>query len=73
MESKNEIYSSYQEAGKLSFAIVYDDNSIILFIGFGKEKLQDILSEYYEKDVEEEYYGKETEEVAEEAAPYDEY
>jgi hypothetical protein len=65
MESKNEIYYSWQEAGKLSFAIVDDGDSIVLFIGFGKEKLQDILSEYYEEDVEPE--------VTEEDVLYDEY
>lgn len=44
LESKDGNYVAYQENGKPSFAIVYNDYLVSLYVGFVKEKLQEILT-----------------------------
>jgi hypothetical protein len=45
MESANEQYTAYQENGKLSFVITYNDYMVTLYVGFSKNKLQSSLNQ----------------------------
>ena len=52
MESKDSNYFTYQENGKLSFVIIYSDYLVSLYVGFNKEKFQDVLTKINGTDVE---------------------
>jgi hypothetical protein len=67
MEIKKDQYTFYQD-NLLSFAIVYNDYSLSLYIGFDKNKLQELLKSTETED-DDESYTEETTVVTEEAAP----
>jgi hypothetical protein len=52
LESKDGNYIAYQKNGNLGFAIVYSDYLVSLYVGFNKEKLQDVLTEINGTDAE---------------------
>jgi len=51
LESVDGNYVGYKENGKLNFAIVYSDYLVSLYVGFNKEKLQQLLLTNVSSDV----------------------